>query len=207
MSDNRTDTRLADGETAAVAAPTGSAPSPEGVDFSQMQLFLGDAALLLSYPDAVWRELVGSVETDLDELSEQDAQALSALIGEAQAADTLAFQAAYVETFDFGKGANLYLASGEGAEASARSVDMLGFSLYYQESGYEPAEESPDYLPALLELASAVDADEAKRILRGCAHGLSQIHDELNKAGRDAYATVTERVLHYAQMYESEVAA
>ncbi len=207
MSDNRTDTRLADGETAAVAAPTGSAPSPEGVDFSQMQLFLGDAALLLSYPDAAWRELVGSVETDLDELSEQDAQALSALIGEAQAADTLAFQAAYVETFDFGKGANLYLASGEGAEASARSVDMLGFSLYYQESGYEPAEESPDYLPALLELASAVDADEAKRILRGCAHGLSQIHDELNKAGRDAYATVTERVLHYAQMYESEVAA
>lgn len=163
------------------------------------------AAQLLAYPDAAWRERLADIEPLIASLDAKDARTLGAFVEHARACDAQTFESAYVDTFDFGKKTSMCLAGSE--DESASKSDMLSYAVCFTEAGYTTQQESPDYLPALLELASAVDADEAVRVLHACEPAASRLSHELKAHGSDDYAQLIDCVSAWTRRLESEVAA
>lgn len=165
------------------------------------------AAYLMSYPDAAWREGLAEVERMLK--SSQAGPASSALqtfLHTASQADAHLFEASYVSSFDFGKDTSLYATSRNRADEAQQRVDLISYSTYFVEAGYEVDGETPDYLPALLELAAATKDEETKRILQGMRVNVEALRDALAAGGLDGYAGLIESVLSIAQACEQEVA-
>ncbi len=163
------------------------------------------AAQLLGYPDAAWRAQLADIDPLIASLDAKDARTLGAFVEHARACDARAFESAYVDTFDFGKKTSMCLAGSED-EAASKS-DMLSYAVCFTEAGYTTQQESPDYLPALLELASAVDADEAVRVLHACEPAASRLSHELRAVGSNDYAKLIDCVSAWTRRLESEVAA
>jgi nitrate reductase delta subunit len=175
---------------------------------TEAQQTLAIAAELLSYPDAQWRERLGAVRKEAAELADRRvAQTFGRFLDAAQASGAQDFETAYVSAFDFNKKTSLYLTSRKRNDAAQQRADLLAYSLYYTESGYTPDHELPDYLPALLELAAAVDIAEAGRIMRGARNDLVLLRDALKEEGIQSYRLLIDTVIAAGEELEQEAAA
>lgn len=175
---------------------------------SEGQRVLGVLAQLLSYPDAQWRHGLEDVAREISGLADSHAASvLTGFVSQAAVEDAAQREAAYVSAFDFNKKTSLYLTARGRNDAAQQRADLLAYSLYYTESGFEPDHELPDYLPALLELASAVDIDQAVRIMRGAQADLELLRDALAEAGQDRYRALVDLTIAVGRELEQEVAA
>ena len=165
-------------------------------------------AQLLGYPDEAWHAGLPELAQVASELEDGDAyHAVRALLDEALVTDRIDFESRYVDAFDFGKTTSLHLTSRGRDDVSQQRASLLAYSMYFKESGFDAGEETPDYLPALVELASAVDPAEAALVLGGCRADLTLLIQALDEAGLAAYAGLARRVMTIAREIEQEVAA
>ena len=118
-------------------------------------------------------ELEAAIQTVDDESM---AAELSAFVEHAFSCDAHEFEGRYVDAFDFSKETNLNLTSQSCKDERQQRMTLLGYSLYFENAGFTPGKELPDYLPSLLELSAAVDAGTAARILRRAAVHAHRAH-------------------------------
>lgn len=179
---------------------------------TQEQRIARIVAELLSYPDEAWRarraELEAAIATVVDEKA---AAMLRAFVERAFAADAHEFEGRYVDAFDFSKETNLNLTSQSCKDERQQRMTLLGYSLYFEEAGFTPGKELPDYLPSLLELAACVDAPTAARILGAARGDVALLKAALDKADLPDYSQLVGLVLDVTDQlqatYRQEVAA
>lgn len=179
---------------------------------TQEQRIARIVAELLSYPDEAWRarraELEAAIRTVDDEST---VAALRAFVERAFAAGAHEFEGRYVDAFDFSKETNLNLTSQSCKDERQQRMTLLGYSLYFEEAGFTPGKELPDYLPSLLELAACVDAPTAARILGAARGDVALLKAALDKADLPDYSQLVGLVLDVTDQlqatYRQEVAA
>jgi nitrate reductase delta subunit len=152
-------------------------------------------SLLLSYPDA---ELVEARPLFLELIAELAAMPARASLerfaswwGEAT---PLALQQHYVETFDLDKRCGLYVTFyGEG-DRRERGLALLRLKRLYRAAGL-PLEgtELPDYLPVMLEFASAAANGQGALVLREQRAAIELLRESLHDRGTP-YAHVLDAV-------------
>jgi nitrate reductase delta subunit len=99
-------------------------------------------------------------------LPDQHLQAVCAFITELQRAPQLDAESAYIDAFDRGRSASLYVFEHIHGDSRARGEAMHRLLLRYRAHGLEmEARELPDYLPLFLELRSKRPLAEARRHL------------------------------------------
>jgi nitrate reductase delta subunit len=158
-------------------------------------------ARLLGYPDA-------SVRTHLDEMRDalhrEDALTvgrlgeLDALIARLRDAPALDSEAAYVETFDRGRGTALHLFEHVHGDSRDRGPAMVDLVRTYEQAGLFLAPgELPDHLGVVLEFASTQPPDSAREFLREIAHILQVIFSALLRR-QSPYASIVAAVLELA---------
>lgn len=173
----------------------------------QARAVLAAAGQLLDYPDAAWFAELPALAATLEGLpAGPAAEALRAFAAAAQDSDPRAFETRYVNTFDFSNKTSLYLTSRARADAGIQHMDLIAYSVYFEESGYEAPNDLPDYLVALLELASVVDDAQLERMLRGMEDDLKLLYEALVEAGIDDYANVIAAVRETGRAVTQEVA-
>jgi len=117
------------------------------------------ASLLLRYPDADALGTVATVQAALAELPGGVAEPLSAVARHLAGGDPRELAAGYVDTFDFRRRCCLYLSYYTHGDTRARGQALVTFTSAYRAAGYQlAADELPDFLPAVLELAAAAGA-------------------------------------------------
>lgn len=121
------------------------------------------ASLLLGYPDgkrlADADELLAHIKGAQAERLRRTAQALRCAGPVTQAAD-------YVDTFDLRRSTTMYLTYWTAGDTRNRGAAMLQFAAAYRDAGVAPPnDESPDYLPVVLEFAANVDPGAGRRLL------------------------------------------
>ncbi|MBL8380368.1 MAG: nitrate reductase molybdenum cofactor assembly chaperone [Burkholderiales bacterium] len=158
-------------------------------------------ARLLSYPDA---ELRAHLPEMRDALAAEAAlpaarlAELDLLIAGIARRDDLDAEADYVQLFDSGRSASLYLFEHVHGDSRERGPAMIDLAKTYEEAGLYLAEgDLPDYLPTALEYASTQPAREARAFLAEMAHILSVIFSGLERRG-SRYASVLGALLDLA---------
>ena len=158
-------------------------------------------ARLLGYPDA-------SVRTHLDEMRDalhrEDALTvgrlgeLDALIARLRDAPARDSEAAYVETYDSGRGTALHLFEHVHGESRDRGPAMVDLVKTYEQAGLFLAPgELPDHLGVVLEYASTQPPDSAREFLSEIAHILQVIFSALLRR-QSPYASIVAAVLELA---------
>lgn len=153
-----------------------------------------DLALLLSYPDDDVLRLRGSVDAP---------HGLEAFCAWWRDAPALELQQAYVDTFDGNPAAALYLTYHRYGDRRERGRALIGVQRRFREAGWHPpAGETPDSLPAVLELVEVAPA-AGLAVLEEYAPEVDAIHAALAAAG-SPWADVLEAV---AELVPQGVAA
>lgn len=121
-------------------------------------------AHLLAYPtSSLWEartEIFASIENLLD-LSEDGQMQLGQFAQTFFAQDLMDAQEAYLEAFEQGRSASLYLFEHRYGESRERGQAMVELSTEYQLAGLTlDAKELPDYLPVYLEYLSTLEPDQ-----------------------------------------------
>ncbi len=162
-----------------------------------IQRILGLAAFFLSYPDQRWREDFSLAQASLKEVEDKKAAStLQDFAKGVQAMDPYEFESRYVQAFDFSQNTNLYLTSRSSKDTGQQRMGLLSYQMTFEEAGFQVHAETPDYLPAMLELASAVDAPMAGSIMASAAHDIELLRDAVKEAeGLDEYVTLLDLVL------------
>jgi len=107
-------------------------------------------------------------------------------------------EAAYVETFDRGRGTALHLFEHVHGDSRDRGPAMVDLVKTYEQAGlYLAPGELPDHLTVVLEYASTQPPAAAREFLREIAHILQQIFSALLRR-ESPYATVLAAVLDLA---------
>lgn len=88
-------------------------------------------------------------------------------------------QEAYVQLFDLSRDTSLYLTSRGRSDGPEQRADLLKYSVYFEEAGYEVEGVLPDYIGALLELMSVVDDLSRARIARGMYKDVVRLREAL----------------------------
>lgn len=155
------------------------------MDHQTSQRVFGLTSHLLQYPDFEWRENLPIIREELASLPDESVRRmLEAFLDEAEPVDELDWQDRYVQTFDFGKKSNLYLTYSQHGEERERGTALLELKRRYAEAGFElVGTELPDYLPLMLEFASAASWDAAEGVLNGRSRALGSIHGQLAESG------------------------
>lgn len=165
------------------------------------------AAALLDYPDIVWRSQLGDLAERIESLPQSHVNdALRAFAEEAKAADDMEFETRYVQLFDMGKATNLCLTGRNRADAGQQRADMIGYAVHYEALGYEPEDVPPDYLPALLELASRADDKAANALFRTAEKDLEALRVSLEAAEISDYELLVAAVQSIAAQLAKEAA-
>lgn len=178
----------------------------------QSQLLL--AARLLSYPDTEWRADLPDLEHEASELAQREARLRAAAASSPKSADgqddsaafsrfacfarqvdAKAFEVDYVNLFDLSRDTTLYLASYQAGDPAQHRKNLLAYSTWYVEEGFEATDESYDYLPAVLELASQMPPRKAADILAHAQGSLEALADALGKVGQPEYAALVRQVI------------
>lgn len=162
------------------------------------------AAFLLSYPDAAWRAGLDEAARAAGALEGEAADRLSAFAAAARAADPQEFEKRYVDAFDFNKDTSLYLTSRDRGDDAQRRIDLLSYSVFFTEAGYAPEGESPDYLPAVLELAAQAQPTVAARLIRAASDDVASLAAALEAHDLSDYAQVVGAAIALADAYEKE---
>ncbi|HSV70506.1 MAG TPA: nitrate reductase molybdenum cofactor assembly chaperone [Methylibium sp.] len=166
-----------------------------------MTLTLRALAHLLGYPDAALRNHLGELSEALhreralgpDRLAELDA-----LIARLAGPRTYDTEAAYVETFDRGRGTALHLFEHVHGDSRDRGPAMVDLVKTYEAAGlFLAPDELPDHLTVVLEYASTQPPAAAAEFLREIAHILQAIFSALLRR-QSAYASVIAAVLDLA---------
>jgi nitrate reductase delta subunit len=117
------------------------------------------AAWLLRYPD---EEVLAAVPLVCDAVADLPGPAGAGLRVAARhrrRTDPIALQREYVDLFDLRRRCCLYLTYYTAGDTRARGVALVEFGTAYRTAGMElSGGELPDFLPAVLELASVADA-------------------------------------------------
>jgi nitrate reductase delta subunit len=158
-------------------------------------------AHLLSYPDAALREHLGEMQAALQQeraLNPARLAELGALMQRLASPRTMDTEAAYVETFDRGRGTALHLFEHVHGDSRDRGPAMVDLVKTYEQAGlYLAPGELPDHLKVVLEYASTQPPAAAREFLREIAHILQQIFSALLRR-ESPYATVLAAVLDLA---------
>ena len=124
------------------------------------------AAFLLEYPDLNWWEELPEYREAAKELqTSQSRDVFLDLIDYIEQTGAREYEREYVRKFDFSQNTNLYLTTHNRTDFGKQSNEMHDYKQLYLESGYDLPKELPDYLPALLELATVVEPAQALKIL------------------------------------------
>lgn len=122
---------------------------------------------------------------------------LTEFLDQAEKSDPMEWQSLYVKAFDFGKRTNLYVTYAEFGEERERGRALIELKRRYAEAGFGlESNELPDYLPLVLEFASAAPWDAAQDVLSGRRDAIASIRNELTSLG-SPYAPLFDLVLHY----------
>ena len=124
------------------------------------------AAYLLEYPDEAWRGEFSDYRQAASELSNaQIRDVFKDYFDYVEQVGAKEYEQQYVRRFDFSQNTNLYLTTHNRTDFGKQSTEMHEFKQLFLANGYDLQKELPDYLPALLELASTVERDAARKIL------------------------------------------
>jgi nitrate reductase molybdenum cofactor assembly chaperone NarJ/NarW len=154
-------------------------------------------SLLLQYPDEELLTARDQVRVAIAKLPDCAAtRALGRFCEWWTAADPLALEQHYVDTFDLDKRSGLYLTFyGEG-DKRQRGAALLRLKRLYRAAGL-PIEgsELPDYLPVMLEFAAAAPDRRGEIVLREHRPALELLRHSLHDRGTP-YAYVVDAVCH-----------
>jgi nitrate reductase delta subunit len=104
----------------------------------------------------------------------------------------------YVELFDRGRAASLYLFEHVHGDARDRGSAMVELKAVYEAAGFRlTANELPDYLPVVLEYLSCRGLAEVRDMLGDCAHILRGVGETLLRRG-SPYSAVFQVLLRIA---------
>ncbi|GGP25266.1 nitrate reductase molybdenum cofactor assembly chaperone [Silvimonas amylolytica] len=155
-------------------------------------------AALLSYPT---REMVAAVAEIHNVLmasrllAQAQKEQLMPLCTRLATSDQLDLEETWVSLFDRGRRTSLHLFEHLHGESRDRGSAMVDLLQTYETAGlYLKDGELPDYLPALLEFCSCVDAKTAQTFIADCAHLLRPVGETLLGKGSD-YAAIFEAIL------------
>jgi nitrate reductase delta subunit len=144
------------------------------------------AAWLLRYPDEAALAALPVVRAAVADLPPPVGAGLRAVADHRAAAAPIDLAREYVELFDFRRRCCLYLSYYTDGDTRRRGVGLVAFAAAYKAAGLElTGGELPDFLPAVLELASAHDL--GRRLLRDHRVGLDLLGEALT-AERSVYA-------------------
>jgi nitrate reductase delta subunit len=166
-----------------------------------MPLTLRALARLLGYPDATLRGHLGELREALQRegaLGSARLAELDALIARLAGPRPYDTEAAYVETFDRGRGTALHLFEHVHGDSRDRGPAMVDLVKTYEAAGLFLAPgELPDHLTVVLEYASTQPPAAAAEFLREIAHILQAIFSALLRR-QSPYASVIAAVLDLA---------
>jgi len=156
---------------------------------------------LLDYPSEAMRAALPELMQALQQeqaLSPARMAELQALLARLGAADGLAVQALYVDSFDRGRATSLHLFEHVHGDSRERGPALIDLAATYKAGGmFFDAPELPDFLPVVLEFASTQPAATARAFLAEMAHILNTIHSGLIKQN-NPYAAAIGAVLELA---------
>ena len=164
------------------------------------------AAYLFEYPSAAWWESVPACAAAASEIERPQSRAVfEEFFDYIQESSQGEFEDAYVRAFDFSQNTNLYLTTHNRTDFGKQSEELLRYKQLFLDSGFALQNELPDYLPALLELASAVSEPQAVHILTEVRPKLELLRDRLIEA-KLPYAFLLDVVLTEASALEGRTA-
>ena len=147
----------------------------------QKELML--TAYLFEYPtEDWWTNLLDYAEAAREVERPQTREVLTEFFEYVVESDRREFEDAYVRTFDFSQNTNLYLTTHNRTDFGKQSEELLRYKQLFLDNGFDLHNELPDYLPALLELASAVSESQALHILTEVQPKLELLRDRLIEA-------------------------
>jgi len=156
---------------------------------------------LLDYPSEAMRAALPELMQALQQeqaLSPARMAELQALLARLGAADGLAVQALYVDSFDRGRATSLHLFEHVHGDSRERGPALIDLAATYKAGGmFFDAPELPDFLPVVLEFASTQAPETARAFLAEMAHILNAIHSGLIKQS-NPYAAAIGAVLELA---------
>ena len=162
---------------------------------------------LLRYPDQQWRAEFPSWKWEAENSVQHQLlrESLIEFFEYVEETGLIDFENQYVESFDFSKNTTLYMSTYELQGNGEQSEQLVQFSADFLENGYAPPyKETPDYLPALLELLAAVDEKAMCKIFKRILPYIEYLRQELIKAELP-YALLLDVVLAVANGLEESV--
>ena len=124
------------------------------------------AAYLLEYPDENWRKDFAEYRAAADKISSaQIKDVFKDYFDYVEQVGAREYEREYVRKFDFSQNTNLYLTTHNRTDFGKQANEMHEFKKLFLDNGFDVKNELPDYLPAILELATTVEPAQAKKIL------------------------------------------
>jgi nitrate reductase delta subunit len=141
---------------------------------------------LLRYPDEALLGQLGLLEEAIECLPDRARKPLRRLVAHLAETPLIELQADYVRTFDLRHRNCLYLTYHQEGDTRGRGMALWRFADLYRRHGYTISDgELPDFLPAVLELASqaAPDDTEPLDLLVQYGPGIALLHHSLGEDG------------------------
>lgn len=168
----------------------------------EYQITLKVAAYFFEYPDADWWKDFPEYKKAIDEIkTPQIKNSFSDLFDYVEKLGKKDYENLYVQSFDFSQNTNLYLTTHNRTDFGKQAQELHEFKTLFLENGYDLDKELPDYLPAILELAAAVPAENAKKILDAARDKIELLRDRFIEA-KLAQAFLLDTVLTQADNLE-----
>ena len=141
------------------------------------------AAFLFEYPDENWWQEFPEYRAAAQELqAQQMREVFQDLFDYVENVGRKEYEREYVRKFDFSQNTNLYLTTHNRTDFGKQANEMHDFKQLFLDNGYDLKKELPDYLPALLELATTVDSAQAKKILETAQPKIELLRDRFIEA-------------------------
>jgi nitrate reductase delta subunit len=141
---------------------------------------------LLRYPDEALLGQLGLLEEAIESLPDGARRPLRRLVAHLAGTPLIELQADYVRTFDLRHRNCMYLTYHQDGDTRRRGMALWRFADLYRRRGYTISDgELPDFLPAVLELASqsAPDDTEPLDLLVECGPGIALLSHSLGQDG------------------------
>ena len=150
---------------------------------NEYRLTLKLASYLLEYPDNDWWLAFEEYRQAVDEIkTEQVRSIFRDIFDYISNLGAKEYEDLYVRSFDFSQNTNLYLTTQGRTDFGKQANEMQEYKQLFLKNGYDLANELPDYLPAILELAANVEEGQAAEILNQAKNKLELLRDRFAEA-------------------------